>query len=104
MAGPEGQTEMTKSGLQVPNQRWLADTDVYMQRGQKPAHPEVFLASAATSRPGPWTDTPNTFWHDVYWTFIGKIWRGERKAKDILPELSPLINETLRENNPDGRK
>lgn len=104
MAGPEGQTAMTKSGLQVPNQRWLAKTAVYMQPGQKPAHAEVFLDSAADSRPGPWTDTPNTFWHDVYWTFVGKIWRGERQAKDILPELSPLVNQTLRENNPDGRK
>lgn len=104
MAGPEGQTAMTRSGLQVPNQRWLAKTAVYMQPGQKPAHAEVFLASAADSRPGPWTDTPNTFWHDVYWTFVGKIWRGDRQAKDILPELSPLVNQTLRENNPDGRK
>jgi multiple sugar transport system substrate-binding protein len=103
MAGPEGQTTMTKSGLQVPNQRWLAKTDVYMQKGQKPEHAEVFLASAADSRPGPWTDTPNTFWHDVYWTFVGKIWRGERKAKDLLPELSPLVNQTLRENNEGAR-
>jgi multiple sugar transport system substrate-binding protein len=104
MAGPDGQTAMTRSGLQLPNQRSLAATDVYMQRGQRPAHPEVFLDMAMTSRPGPWTDTPNTFWHDVYWTFVGKIWRGERKAKDLLPELSPLVNQTLRENNPERRK
>lgn len=103
-AGPVGQTILTRTGLQVPNQRWLARTDVYMQKGQKPEHPEVFLASALDSRPGPWTDTPNTFWHDVFWNYVGKIWRGERKAKDLLPEIAPVINQTLRENNPEPRR
>lgn len=101
LAGPEGQTALTRTGLQVPNQRWLAKTEVFMQPGERPAHAEVFLDAAENSRSGPWTDTANTFWHDVYWNFVGKIWRGERKAKDLLPELSPLINQTLRENNPE---
>ena len=100
LAGPEGQRIMTGTGFQVPNQRWLAATDVYMQKGRKPAHPEVFLQAALTSRPGPWTDTPNVFWHDVYWNFIGKVFRGERQAADLLPEIAPLINNALTEGNP----
>jgi multiple sugar transport system substrate-binding protein len=104
MAGPEGQTTMTRTGLQLPNQIWLAKTDVYRQPGQKPAHPEVFVDAALTSRPGPWTDTPNTFWHDVFWTFIGKVWRGEKTAKAQLTEMAPLINQTLRENNASSEK
>lgn len=99
LAGPEGQKIMTQTGFQVPNQRWLAKTDVYMQKGQKPAHAEVFLAAAQSSRPGPWTDTPNVFWHDVYWNFIGKVFRGERRAADLLPEIAPMVNNALVEGN-----
>jgi multiple sugar transport system substrate-binding protein len=99
LAGPEGQTRMTRSGFQVPNQKSLAKTDVYMQHGQKPAHAEVFLEAAAHSRPGPWTDTPNIFWHDVYWNFVGKVFRGDKRAAELLPELVPMVDNALVENN-----
>jgi multiple sugar transport system substrate-binding protein len=99
LAGPEGQAAMTKTGFQVPNQRALSHTEVYLQRGQKPAHAEVFLDMAANSRPGPWTDTPNTFWHDVYWNFVGKVFRGDKRATDLLPTLVPMVDNALVENN-----
>lgn len=99
MAGPEGQTLMTKTGFQVPNQRWLAKTAVYRQPGQRPAHPEVFLDAAQTSRPGPWTETPNIFWHDVMWNYLPKVFRGEKKASELMPQAAPVINQTLREGN-----
>lgn len=100
LAGPEGQTELTRTGLQVPNQRWLAESEVFLQPDQRPAHAEVFLAAAETSRPPPASALPNAFWHDVFWTYVGRIWRGERRADEYLRELSPLVNQTLREKNP----
>jgi multiple sugar transport system substrate-binding protein len=100
LAGPEGQTALTRTGFQVPNQKALARTEVFLQPGLAPAHPEVFLIAAETSRPGPWTDTPNAFWQDVFGTFIGKVWRGERTARSLLVELAPIVNQALRENNP----
>lgn len=103
LAGPEGQTQMTRSGFQVPNQRSLAATDVYLQRAQKPAHAEVFLEAAAHSRPGPWTDTPNVFWHDVYWNFVGKVFRGDKRASELLPKLVPMVDNALVENNDFGK-
>lgn len=99
LSGPVGQAAMTRSGFQVPNQVALANTDVYLQRNQRPVHAEVFLDSARYSRPGPWTDTPNTFWHDVYWNFVGKVFRGEKTAKAYLPTLVPLVDNALVENN-----
>ena len=100
LAGPAGQTELTRTGLQVPNQRWLAESDVFLQRDRRPAHAEVFLASAESSRPPPATAVPNAFWHDVFFTYVGRIWRGERRADEYLRELSPIVNETLTEKNP----
>lgn len=103
LAGPEGQTLMTKAGFQVPNQRWLATTDVYRQPGKRPAHPEVFLDAALSSRPGPWTETPNVFWHDVMWNYLPKVFRGDGRADKLIPAAAPVINQMLREGNPQAK-
>ena len=99
LAGPTGQELLTTTGLQVPNQKSLAETDVYRQPGQAPEHPEVFLRSLENSRPGPWTATPNVFWSDVFWNFYPRILRGQEKAATYLPQISPMINEALEEHN-----
>lgn len=99
LAGPEGQRILTTTGLQVPNQKELAASEVYLQPGLAPEHPEVFLASIEASRPGPWTATPNVFWSDVFWNFYPRILRGQETAADYLPEIAPMINEILKEYN-----
>ena len=96
LAGPEGQAILVKSGLQLPNQRATANTDLYLQRDRRPAHAEVFVAAAETSRPAPQTETPSTFWFDVYSVFSEPVWRGERPAKDVFPEIKPRIDQALR--------
>jgi multiple sugar transport system substrate-binding protein len=101
LAGPAGQAELARSGLQVPNQRKVALTAAFLQPGQRPAHPEVFLRAAASGRPSPTNETPNAFWHDVFTNFIPEVWRGDRTARELLPALAPLLNQTLRENNPE---
>ncbi|MFT3767001.1 MAG: extracellular solute-binding protein [Minicystis sp.] len=100
LSGPEGQAELSRSGLQVPNQRSVAATAAFLQPGQRPAHAEVFLHAAENSRPSPETELPNAFWHDVFMSFITEVWRGNRTARELLPALAPLINQTMRENNP----
>lgn len=95
LAGPKGQSKLTTTGFQLPNQRELASTSVFLQPGQRPAHAEVFLAAAETSRPGPVTETPNAFWHDVFTTYAEEVWRGERTAASLFPEIAPRINQTL---------
>ncbi|HEU4409573.1 MAG TPA: sugar ABC transporter substrate-binding protein [Polyangiaceae bacterium] len=100
LASRAGQALLSEAGFQVPNQIDLAGAEAYRQAGLRPEHPGVFVAALATSRPGPWTDTPDTFWHDVFWNVTGPVWRGERRAAELLPEVAPLINRALRENNP----
>ena len=95
LAGPRGQAKLTKSGFQLPNQRALASTNVFLQRGQRPAHAEAFVMMAETSRPGAMTKTPNAFWHDVFDAYAVEVWRGERTAADLFPELAPRIDQTL---------
>lgn len=101
LAGPDGQARLTQTGLQVPNQRALASTAVFLQPGLRPAHAGVFLTAAAHSRPSAITDTPNAFWFDVMTTFLDEVWRGERTAASLFPELAPRVEAPLRANNPE---
>jgi multiple sugar transport system substrate-binding protein len=101
LAGPEGQTRLTRTGLQLPNQRALATTDVFLQPGERPLHARVFVNAAQRSRPSSVTETPNAFWFDVLSIFLDEVWRGRRTAASLFPELAPRVDAALRENNPE---
>jgi multiple sugar transport system substrate-binding protein len=101
LAGPEAQARLTSTGLQLPNERSLATTDVFLQPGERPAHADVFVRAALTSRPSSVTETPNAFWFDVLSIFLDDVWRGQRTAASLFPELKPRVDAALRENNPD---
>jgi multiple sugar transport system substrate-binding protein len=101
LSGPEGQSRLAKTGLQLPNQRALAMTDVFLQPGQRPAHAAVFVRAAQHSRPHAVTVTPNGFWFDVLSIFLDEVWRGRRTAASLFPEIAPRIDAALRENNPE---
>jgi multiple sugar transport system substrate-binding protein len=101
LAGPEGQAHLTKTGLQLPNQRALAMTDVFLQPGRRPVHADVFVRAALHSRPSAVTETPNSFWFDVLSIFLDEVWRGRRTAASLFPELAPRVDAALRENNPE---
>ncbi|HMI86049.1 MAG TPA: sugar ABC transporter substrate-binding protein [Polyangiaceae bacterium] len=101
LAGPEGQAPLTRTGLQLPNQRALAKTDLFLQPGQRPVHADVFVRAAKNSRPSAITETPNSFWFDVLSIFLDEVWRGRRTAASLFPELAPRIDAALRENNPE---
>jgi multiple sugar transport system substrate-binding protein len=103
LAGPRGQAILTATGLQLPNQRDLATTDVFLQRSLRPAHAEVFVEAAEASRPGPATQTPNAFWADAFAAYAEEVWRGDRKAADLFPEIKPRIDQALRAAREEAR-
>ncbi len=96
LAGPEGQSILVKSGLQLPNQRATANTELYLQRDRRPAHAEVFVDAARTSRSAPQTETLSAFWFDVYTIFSEPVWRGEHRASEVFPNIKPRIDQALR--------
>ena len=95
LAGPRGQEKLTSTGFQLPNQRSLATTAAFLQPGQRPAHAQVFVAAAEQSRPGPVTQTPNAFWHDVFSTYADEVWRGEQPAATLFPRVASRIDQAL---------
>lgn len=90
IAGPEGQTEQAGLGFQIPNQRDLANTDVFLQPDQKPANAQVFLEAARCERPGPWTETPlYGQWFDDNW------WNGVWPA--VVNDATALAEDELKD-------
>lgn len=99
IAGPEGQTEQAALGFQIPNQIELANSDVFLQRDQYPAHAEVFIEAARCEMPGPWTRTPNysEWFNDTFW---GSVWPtvvvdGAELAEDALYDAAETFQEDL---------
>jgi multiple sugar transport system substrate-binding protein len=99
LAGPEGQARLTATGLQLPNQKELAATSLFLQPGKAPRHAEVFVQAAETSRPASATLVPNAFWNDVFSSFVEEVWRGDRTAASLFPEIKPRIDQALRTRN-----
>jgi multiple sugar transport system substrate-binding protein len=99
VAGPEGQARLAETGLSMPNQRDLAMTDLFLQRDQRPRDAEVFVRAAENSRPSPATLVPNAFWNDVFSSFADEVWRGDRTAASLFPEIKPRIDQALRTRN-----
>jgi multiple sugar transport system substrate-binding protein len=99
IAGPEGQTEQAALGFQIPNQIDLANSDVFLQPDQYPAHAQVFVEGARCEPPGPWTRTPNydQWFSDLFW---GSVWPSvvvdaNQLAEDALYDAAPTFQEGL---------
>ncbi|MCC3372308.1 sugar ABC transporter substrate-binding protein [Cohnella sp. REN36] len=100
LSGPEGQKEQSLMGFAIPSFKSMANTDVFLQPGQKPEHAQVFIKAAESEIPGPWTNLPNAKWWDMLGQNLGPMWEGKRPAADLLNELKPKIDQAIKEGNP----
>jgi multiple sugar transport system substrate-binding protein len=95
LAGPHGQSVQATTGFQIPNQRYLAPTDVFLQRSQRPQHAEVFIAGARNQRPGILTLAPTNEWADEFFQRITPIWEGKLTAAEGLKRIKPYAQKGL---------
>jgi multiple sugar transport system substrate-binding protein len=100
LAGPEGQKLQSELGFAIPNFKSMANTDVFLQPGQRPEHAEVFIKAAEAQSPGPWTYVPNNKWFDILNQNLGQLWDGKKTAEQLFNELKPEIDKALKEGNP----
>jgi multiple sugar transport system substrate-binding protein len=101
IAGPEGQTEQAALGFQIPNQRDLADSEVFLQSDQKPANAKVLLEAARCEFPGPWTKTPlyGQWFDDNWWNGVWPevVVDGTKTAEDAIQERKDAFQSGLDE-------
>jgi multiple sugar transport system substrate-binding protein len=95
IAGPRGQSVQSLQGFQIPNQRYLAHTNVFLQPDQRPAHAEVFIPAALAQRPGIATLAPNNEWVQEYLQRASYIWKGDVTAEQGLKRMQPFVQKAL---------
>lgn len=101
LAGEEGQTLGTELGFQIPVFKSMSDTDLFLQKGQKPEHAEVFIKAAEGERAGSWTLTANGKWLDYFNQKITDLWTGQASAEKVLNDMKPEVDKLLKEGNPE---
>lgn len=99
LGGPEGQKEQSLMGFSIPSFKSMANTDVFLQPGQKPEHAEVFIKAVESEVAGPWTDLPNAKWYDLLSQGLSPMWEGKQTAAEVLNELKPKIDQAIKEGN-----
>lgn len=97
IAGPKGQTAQSLQGFQIPNQRYLAHTNVFLQPDKRPAHAAVFIPAALAQRPGIRNLAPNPQWVDEFQQRIAYVWKGDETAAEGLKRMRPYVQKALDE-------
>jgi multiple sugar transport system substrate-binding protein len=99
LGGPEGQKEQSLMGFSIPSFKSMANTEVFLQPGQKPEHAEVFIQAVESEVAGPWTYLPNAKWYDLLSQGLSPMWEGKKTSAEVLNELKPKIDQAIKEGN-----
>lgn len=98
LSGPHGQAVQSEQGFQIPNQRALAATDVFLQPDQRPRNAQVFIPAAMAQRPGIATLAPNNEWLNEFHQRISYVWKGDVTAEAGLQRMKPFVQRALDES------
>lgn len=95
LSGPEGQAVQARTGFQIPNQKSLSRTEVFLQPNLRPAHPEVFIEAAEYQQAGFPTLTPDHEWFDIMQRELGPAYRGEKRVRDVIRTIEDDVQAAL---------
>jgi multiple sugar transport system substrate-binding protein len=96
LAGPAGQEKYASGGLNVPNQRALANSEAFLQSGQKPANSAIFAEAAEFQQPGDWNYYPDRAWIDSWANvFNSKVLGGELSLEAFYADQKPKVQAIL---------
>lgn len=92
LSGQKAQAILSESGLITPARRSVREDNIFIR--QQPYEAAVFLAETEIGRPVP--NFPGvTEMERVIDEGLDPIWRGERPAADVLPELAPKVEQVI---------
>ena len=97
LAGPVGQAAQAETGFNVPNQRDLAYSDVFLQPTLKPQNARAFLDAAEYQRGGDWSYLPDSAWISVWApTLNGAVLNGQMTVTAFFNQYTEATNTLLR--------
>ena len=98
MSGPEGQAKQAESGFNIPNQKDIAMTDVFLQPGQMPANSIIFVRAAEYQRAGDWNYLVDRLWIDEWADYLNdEVRNGKNNLTDFFNVVTDRTNKTLKE-------
>ena len=86
VAGEEGQKAQAEAGFAIPNQKALANQDVFLQPDQDPKNSIVFVEAAGVQRPGDWWSLTNSAWIDDWANYLNYTVRENKATVDEMFE------------------
>lgn len=90
LAGPVGQKYMAATGLTQPALKTLAESPVFLD-GQDPKS-KRFLVDGVRDGVFGASDPRRDEWLSIIGAALDKVWSGDRKAAEVVPEVVKLVN------------
>ena len=84
VAGEEGQTAQSEAGFCIPNQKELANSEVFLQSDQDPKNSIIFVEAAEYETPGDWWYLKDSLWIDEWANYLNYT---VREGKDTVNNL-----------------
>lgn len=96
MTGPNAQEIQANSGFNLPNQKSIAYSDVYLKANQKPQNIRVFAEAAEIQTPGDWWYMPDRTWITEWATALNSSVRnGKMTLDEFFDKYIDVANDAL---------
>lgn len=98
ISGPEGQKAQAETGFNIPNQKSIAASEVFLQSDRKPQNAEIFLRAAAVQRPGDWALLRSNEWIDEWAPVLNnEVRNGTKTLPQFFDTVTARTNKKLLE-------
>jgi multiple sugar transport system substrate-binding protein len=92
LTGPKAQAILAESGVIVPARRSVREDNIFLR--QQPYRADVFVSETELGRPVPNFPGVQALERTMS-DGLAPLWRGERRAAEILPELAPRVSQAI---------
>ena len=97
LSGPEGQAVLVETGFNVPNQKSLAESDLFLKSEQRPFNNRVFFEAARWQRGGDWTYLPDDAWIEIWApTLNGDVRNGLKTVDQLFSTHADDVKQKLK--------
>jgi multiple sugar transport system substrate-binding protein len=108
IASAEGQTLQAEEGFAIPLQKSVANSDVFLQPGDKPANSSIFIDACYFQTPGDWWYLKDKKWIDDWAHFLnGTVRNGKASLtqfyNDWVAPTDVLLLEYTKKSNGYGK-
>ncbi len=96
MSGPEGQAKQAESGFNIPNQKSVSQTEVFLQSDKMPKNSIIFTRAAAFERAGDWNYLSDKLWIDQWADYLNdEVRNGRNNLTDFFNVVTNRTNKVL---------